>query len=118
VGQTRFIIIGKIHVIKTFALSQFIFVMQSIKIPKAVLDQVNRLFFRFLWKKKFNNRRAFEKVKRKVMFNDQEFGGLKMVDIHALQDSILLNWAESLISSEFKIWKLTALHFFAWHRGV
>ena len=111
-------IIGKLHVIKTFGLSQFIFVMQSIKIPKAVLDQVNRLFFRFLWKKKFNNRRAFEKVKRKVMFNDHELGGLKMVDIHALQDSILLNWAESLISSDFKIWKHTALNFFARLGGI
>ena len=105
-------LIGKIQILKTFALSQFVFVMQSIALPKDVLDQINRLFFRFLWKRKFSNKRAFEKVKRKVMYNDVEDGGLNMVDIHRMQDSFILRWAEVVLTPGPELWKENALLFF------
>ena len=38
--------------------------MQRIVLPKYALDEIYRIFFRFLWKKKhFTNKRAFEKLK-------------------------------------------------------
>ena len=55
-------IIGKIHILKTFGLSLFIYMMQSVGIPESTLNKINQMFFRFLWKKKFTNKKAFEKV--------------------------------------------------------
>ena len=105
-------IIGKIHILKTFALSQLNFVIQSISLPQRVLDQINQIFFRFMWKKRFDNKKAFEKIKRKVLYNDYNDGGLKMIDINRFQDSILLAWGESLICNESGTWQELALFFF------
>ena len=105
-------IIGKVLIIKTFGLSQLIFLFQSLILPRKVIDLVNTIFFRFLWKKRYNNKRAFEKVKRKVMFNDLDSGGLKMVNLLIFQDAILLRWAEALLSEGHQSWKDLALCFF------
>ena len=106
-------IIGKINIIKTFGISQFIYVMQSISLPKEVLDQINTIFFRFLWKKNFDNKRAYEKVKRNVLCNSYDEGGLRMVDIHRLQDSMLLAWAAQLLNSETESdWKCLAANWY------
>ena len=61
-------IIGKIHIVKTFGLSQLVFLMKSIILPDSVLNQVNSLFFKFIWGKK-QNKNPVEKVKRKVICN-------------------------------------------------
>ena len=104
-------LMGKINIIKTFGLSQFIYVMQGISLPKEVLDQINTIFFRFLWKKNFDNKRAFEKIKRKVLYSSYGDGGLRMVDMHRLQDSMLLAWASQLLSSENPTeWKNIAMY--------
>ena len=79
--------LGKICVIKSFLVSQFIFVMQAISIPDKVLTEINTIFFRFLWRKKNCNKKAFEKIKRRVMVNEYYKGGLKMVDMKLLQQS-------------------------------
>ena len=73
-------------------------------LPSTVLDQVNKIFFRFLWKRRYNNKKAFEKIKRKVLYNDLSEGGLRMVDVVRFQDSVLLNWAEKLIAGEHLPW--------------
>ena len=58
---------GKIIVPKTFLVSQLVYVMQSIGLPRLALQKINRLLYKFLWQKRLSNRRAFEKVKRKVL---------------------------------------------------
>ena len=73
-------------------------------------------FFASFGKKKYSNKKACEKVKRNVMFNDTTKGGLNMVNIHKYQNSILLGWAEKLISEIPTIWKDNAQHFF-WKVG-
>ena len=71
-------IIGKIHIVKTFGLSQLVFLMKSIDVPKAVLDEINTIFFKFVWKKQLDDKKAFEKVKRQVLCNDIKDGRLRM----------------------------------------
>lgn len=92
-------IMGKVCVIKTFLIPQFVYFMQAFIIPENVLIELNRTFFRFLWKRKHNNKKAFEKVKRVVMCNDTELGGIKMIDVRQMQTSFLLQWVTKLLSS-------------------
>ena len=70
-------IAGKVRIIKKnhFLISQFVYIMQALVVPDPVLTQVNRILFRFLWRKKHCNRKAFEKVKKTVVC-----GVWKMVD--------------------------------------
>ena len=92
-------IIGKIQIIKTLLISQLVYVMQAITIPESVLTEVNRLLFRFVWRKTDSNRKAFEKVKRTVMCGKLEEGGLKMIDLRQMQASFTLHWVVRLCNS-------------------
>ena len=71
-------VVGKIRIIKTFLISQVVYVMQALAVPEKVLIKMNRLLFIFLWRQKDCNRRAFEKVKRSVLCADVGSGGLNM----------------------------------------
>jgi len=95
---------GKLVVIKTFLVSQFTFVMQSIGLPDAVLQKVNRILYKFLWQRRFCNKRAFEKVKRKILQGDYCNGGLKMVDMQLMQECYYLQWAGKLHAGNGENW--------------
>ena len=84
-GKKKLSIVGKVCIIKTFLISQLVYIMQALVVPDSVLTQVNRLLFRFLWRKKDCNRKAFEKVKRNVVCSDLENDGLGMINLKQLQ---------------------------------
>lgn len=101
-------IVGKICIVKTFLISQFVYIMQAFVLPDCVLNEVNTLLFRFLWRKRDCNRKAFEKVKRSVLCFEIEKGGLKMIDIRQMQISFLLQWVSQLTTSnENDNWSFT-----------
>ena len=87
--------------------------MQSIGMPEWVELKLNTLFFRFIWKKKYSNTRDFEKVKRNIMCNDIDRGGLNMCNVNISQ-STFLNWIEQLINdvNDRKEWTTIPLHNF------
>ena len=93
-------IYGKILIAKTFIISQFIYTMQSIGIPEDILTKINRELFAFIWKKKYNNKKAFEKVKRKILMQDIDKGGLKMIDMLSLQEALHLTWIPKLVNKQ------------------
>ena len=51
-------IMGKIMIVKCFLVSQLIYIMQSIGLPEQVLIAVSSLFYKFIWQKRFSNRKA------------------------------------------------------------
>ena len=89
-------VLGKIIVLKTFLLSQFIYIMQAFTLPTQVITEIDRLLFRFIWRKKDCNRKAFEKVRRNVLCSDYEHGGLNMISMRQLQTAALLQWVVRL----------------------
>ena len=99
-------IYGKILIAKTFLISQFIYIMQSIGLPEHVLHTINRLLYTFIWKKKTSNKKAFEKVKRKVLTQDHDKGGLKMIDMKTLQTALYFSWIPKLTSVDEEKWKI------------
>ena len=90
-------IYGKVVITKTFLMSPYVYLMQSIGLPEHVLIELNKMFFSFIWKKKFSNKRAFEKVKRKILTQDFGRGGLKMIDMNTLQQSLYLAWIPKIL---------------------
>ena len=77
---------GKITIIKSLLVSQVIYNAQMILMPAKIVKRVNSLLFSFLWSGKR------DKIKRKALCMDYEFGGLKMVDLDLLLRSFLLKW--------------------------
>jgi hypothetical protein len=90
---------GKVVVIKTFLISQFVYVMQSVGLPIPILRNINTHLYKFIWQKKNSNRKAFEKVKRKIMEAGYEEGGLSMTNMIDLQTYFNLQWAGRLFEA-------------------
>eukprot|EP00745_Piridium_sociabile_P036415 TRINITY_DN6533_c0_g2_i5.p1 TRINITY_DN6533_c0_g2~~TRINITY_DN6533_c0_g2_i5.p1 ORF type:complete len:740 (-),score=40.77 TRINITY_DN6533_c0_g2_i5:39-2090(-) len=88
--------LGKICIINSFIIPQLVYVMKVICLPDKILRNVNTIIYRFLWKRKNTNKKAFEKVRRKVLNSDYERGGLRMPDAKLLQQSFLLEWVGKL----------------------
>ena len=111
-GKRNLSIMGKITLIKAYGISQFIYIMQSLALPEKVIVEINSIFFQFIWRKKYSNKKIIEKVKRKVMLNDYKFGGLNMIDAQAMQKSFLINWIKKLVTNNDRAdWKTIPLKF-------
>ena len=77
---------GKVVVLKSLVISQFVYVASILPIPQKLFVDLNKLMYNFLW----NSKR--EKVKRTVLINDIEKGGLGMVDLNSKFQSLHLSW--------------------------
>lgn len=105
-------ITGKLCIVKSFLISQFVYPMQALSAPATILQKVNTILFRFLWKKKYTNTRAFEKVKRCVMCNVGENGGCNMINIIDMQASFMMTWITQLKIDTSAKWKLIPTYIF------
>ena len=86
-------IIGKIIISKSFLISQCVYLMQSISIPEPVLRKINTRIFSFIWRNKYSEKHAFERLKRNILCSQYDKGGLEMINVIQMQDCFMVNWA-------------------------
>jgi hypothetical protein len=87
--------IGKVTVVKTLALP---ILVQCLTVlpnpPESILNDIEKIFYKFLW----NGKKG--KIKRSIIINEYEEGGLKMPNIQSfLSFSIKFNFPILLIRS-------------------
>lgn len=70
-------ILGKIQIIKTFAIPKLMFRVSVIPIPNDLVKEVNSILYTFIWN-------GQDKVKRCALISDIDQGGLKMLDIESM----------------------------------
>ena len=93
--------LGKITVLKTLILSNFIHLFTTLPSPPdTFLRNLNTIFFSFLWDNKP------EKISRKTVKSDYKYGGLRMVDIHHFMISLKLSWLQKLFKQVNPPWKV------------
>ena len=93
--------IGKILLIKSFALSQLVFLFMVLPNPPSnYFDELNKLFFNFIWNHKP------DKVKRTVLCNTKENGGLNMIDVRIFANSLKTKWVKMYTDDSNRPWKL------------
>ena len=71
---------GKVTVIKSLIVPKFVYVSSLLTTPSGVIQELNRLIFKFLWK-------GVDKVTRLSAINDYEKSGLKMIDLETMVKS-------------------------------
>ncbi len=81
---------GKILVTKTFGVSQLIYSMQACNFDEIDIKKTEAFVFKFLWNKKLSGNRAPEQIKRSMLKNDYELGGLKVTDLRSLNNALKL----------------------------
>ena len=78
-------LLGKILIIKTLGLSKISYVATVLPCPESVIRSIQKLFYDFLWKGK-------DRIRRSLLINRYEKGGLKMPDVKAYVDALHASW--------------------------
>jgi hypothetical protein len=81
---------GKILIVKTFGLSQLIYNLQCYQISQSDIIKVERLIFKFIWSKKWKDNRPVERIKRAILKNNVDNGGLNAPDVESLNRALKL----------------------------
>ena len=93
-------LMGKIHLMKTFALSKLNYVSSLIVVPQWVFSEVEKITFEFLWNGK-------DRIKRNIMYQNYEFGGMKMTNFRLFVKAQRIMWLKRLLYGEKQVgWKL------------
>ena len=94
-------LLGKVTVIKTYALPKLIYPFTVLPNPaKDIIDDITKSMFAFLWDNKV------EKIKRKTVIQNYSRGGLNLTDIYAFLNSIKSCWARRIFDpSKDNTWK-------------
>ena len=81
---------GKITLLRSQAMPIFLYLASILYVPTEYIKKVDELFFDFVWPKGKHH------VKKKVLIQDIESGGLKMPDVEAMIKSIKLTWIKKI----------------------
>ena len=74
-------LIGKILIIKTFAISQVIYLLQTMSLSEASFNLINKIVYKYLWNRNYRAAKAPDRIKREVMMTPLRLGGFGMMDI-------------------------------------
>ena len=55
-------------IVKTLIISQFIYITQSVGLPENTVNIINHKLHTFMWKKKYNSKKAVDKSKCKIQW--------------------------------------------------
>lgn len=87
--------LGKISVIKTYALSKFIHIFTALPDPPPeIIKKINKIIYKFIWDDKP------EKLKRIQINNTYIDGGLKVTNVTKFIKSLKIAWFRRLLSSD------------------
>ena len=68
-------LLGRIQIIKTFAIPKFMFQASQIPLTKEIVKEINMVLFEFVWKS------GRDKIKLRTLISDYKNGGLRMPHI-------------------------------------
>ena len=74
-------VFGRILLCKTYVQSLFAYALQSLSLPKKVIEEIDSMCFKSIWKSNSNSKMVIEKVRRSVMCLELERGGANMIKI-------------------------------------
>ena len=86
---------------KSLALAKLNHLIISLPNPSSnILNRIQTMFFNFIW----NN--GPDKVKRSILTQNYDKGGLRMIDLHHFVASLKINWLKKYILKESKFLEL------------
>lgn len=92
-------IIGRIQIVRTFIISQFLYVSSSIDVPSFIIREVDKLIMDFIWRGKRS------KIRKSILKSSVELGGLKVPDFASMIKTSKVQWLRRLASGTESAWK-------------
>jgi hypothetical protein len=100
--------LGKSLIIKTFGISQLIYVAQCCIIKETEVKQINNTILNFLWTKGETTRRV-ERIKRDIIYKPTTLGGFGVIEFGSLDKAIKFKQVIRVNKSKHPIKKLQNL---------
>ena len=91
--------LGRILIVKTFGISQCVYIMQSLTLSDRHYKLVNNLIYKFIWNRHYLASKAPERIKREIMLKPIKFGGYGMLDVVALDESLKIKAVGRMLTS-------------------
>jgi len=98
--------IGRVQILKTFIVSQFLFVASAIVIPVHYVNIINSMMIDYVW----NGRRA--KLSRSILYKTTENGGLGVPEFQTMISVSNIKWVKRYISYNAHYWNFFLEHYF------
>ena len=93
-------LIGKIQLVKTFAIPKFMYRASLISFDKEIIKSINSVIFNFVWKGK-------DKIKRLALISEYEDGGLKMPHTESLIATQRIGCVNRYFNDSVRPWKVS-----------
>ena len=98
-SQRSLTLSGRTVSFKTLALFKIVYVASIVVVPERILNKLERIYKKFIWKRKKPN------VRHSSIIADYMDGGQKDVDISAKIKALQLVWVRRLFEENFHPWK-------------
>ena len=93
-GLRRLALLGKITVLKSLIVSQLVYILSPLPTNQHVLEEINTLFFNFLWNGKG------DKIKQNTMISNYSEGGLQMIYLISFNEALKSIWVKKYLDPE------------------
>ena len=80
--------LGKILIVKTFGISQVIYLLQSMAISGKSFKKINNLLYKFIRNRHYLASMAPERINRSIVNHPVKLGGLGMLDMVSLDEGL------------------------------
>ena len=91
--------LGKIVITKTFGISQIIYLLQSVTLKDSHFKQINAILYKFIWNRRYLAAKAPERIKRDIATKTIKYGGLGMLDVVELDESLKIKALTRMLNS-------------------
>jgi hypothetical protein len=92
--------IGRAQIIKTFIISQLLFVSSALDVPDDIIKEVDNMIFQFIW----NGKKA--KIRRSILKKNIAEGGLKIPDFETMVNTSRIKWVSRLFAESETLWSV------------
>jgi len=99
--QRDLTIFGKILLIKSFALSQILYLTSALPLPSKFVSELDEIIYSFLWNGKQH------KVKKCVVIQNYYNGGQKMISMTDMINAQRITWIKKYLNDTASYWKST-----------
>lgn len=94
-------VLGRITILKSLILSKLTFLLLCLPNPSSkFVDDLNSTLFQFIWQSKV------DRIKRNVMIQNYEEGGVKMINLDLFLKSLKVSWIRRFLYTNTKWYRL------------
>ena len=103
---------GRVLLTKAEGISRLTYAALSLHLDSKICKDIDRMLFDFIWKNRIHY------IKKSVVMNKYESGGLNFLDFNTLNNTFKINWTKHFLKNPFSIWNFIPHYIFSRFGGL